>query len=171
MGLMDKLFGRDKAASDAVSSKTITVYAPLQGAVIPLDKVDDPIFSQGILGQGCGMEPEGDTVYAPFDGVVSQVVDSKHAIGVTSAGGVELLIHVGIDTVDMNGDGFSYLVKPEQTVKMGDPLLTFSAEKIKAAGHPMTTMIVVTNTDAFSAVDLTAQEHAASGEALLTLTR
>jgi glucose-specific phosphotransferase system IIA component len=175
MGFMDKLFGKKTeapapAAPAPSAAKVDTmVCAPFKGTAMPLDKIDDPVFSQGVLGPGCGMEPADETVCAPFDGTISQVTDTKHAIGITSTGGAEVLIHVGMDTVEMEGDGFECLVKMGQSVKKGDALMTFSIEKIKAAGHPATTAIVVTNADEFAAVELVAEGAVEQGADILTV--
>lgn len=118
--------------------------AILSGKVIPIEEVPDEVFSKKIIGDGIAFEPESDTVYAPADGVVSVVMKgSFHACGLTLENGMELLIHIGIDTVDMNGDGFHSFVKVGDRVHCKDPLISFSPEKIEAAGHPKTTMLVV----------------------------
>lgn len=118
--------------------------AILSGQVIPIEEVPDDVFSKKIIGDGIAFEPESDTVCAPADGVVSVVMEgSLHACGLALTNGMELLIHIGIDTVDMNGDGFHAFVKAGDTVHCGDPLISFSPEKIAAAGHPKTTMLVV----------------------------
>lgn len=117
----------------------------LTGTVMELKEVGDGVFSEGIMGEGIAIAPENDTLYAPADGVVSVLMeDSKHACGLTLANGAELLLHIGIDTVDMQGDGFQYLVAEGQEVKAGTPLIRFDREKIKAAGHPDTTVCIVT---------------------------
>ncbi len=131
--------------------------AAAQGTFVPMESIPDPTFSEGVLGICCGIEPETGKVYAPMDGTISQLADTLHAIGIEAAG-VELLIHVGIDTVAMKGDGFQSHVKEGQAVKKGDLLLTMDLEKIRAAGHPATIMVIVTNSD-----DLTSVEAAASG--------
>lgn len=147
MGLFSKLLGKpDNDAIDVVVEKGI-LYLPIEGEVIPLEAIGDGVFSQGILGKGCGINPSDETVYAPMNGTVTTVADTKHALGIMSDDGVEVLIHVGMDTVGMNGNGFSVLVKPDQKVKCGQPILTFSASKIKAADCPTTTAFVVTNSD------------------------
>lgn len=132
--------------------------AVAQGSFVPMEQIPDPTFSQGILGMCCGINPETGKVYSPMDGTISQLADTLHAVGI-EAKGVELLIHVGIDTVEMKGDGFKSYVKEGQTVKKGDLLLTMDLEKIKAAGHPATIMVAVTNSD-----DLTSVETVASGQ-------
>ena len=119
--------------------------AVLSGKVIPLEEVPDAVFSQHIMGDGVAIEPVSDTVLAPADGEVTVVMeDSRHACGLTLSNGMELLIHVGIDTVEMNGDGFELFVKAGDQVKCGDPLIRFDMEKIRAAGHPATTVFLVT---------------------------
>lgn len=122
------------------------VTAPLSGRVIPMEEIPDQVFSQGILGEGVGIEPTGNVVVAPADATVCSVMeDSRHAVGLTLDNGAELLIHVGIDTVSMNGDGFQLHVKAGDRVHLGDKLITFDPEKIKAAGHPTTTAFLVTD--------------------------
>ena len=122
------------------------VTAPLSGRVIPMEEIPDQVFSQGILGEGVGIEPTGNVVVAPVDATVCSVIeDSRHAVGLTLDNGAELLIHVGIDTVSMNGDGFQHHVKEGDRVHLGDKLITFDPEKIKAAGHPTTTAFLVTD--------------------------
>ena len=122
------------------------VTAPLSGRVIPMEEIPDQVFSQGILGEGVGIEPTGNVVVAPADATVCSVMeDSRHAVGLTLDNGAELLIHVGIDTVSMNGDGFQLHVKAGDWVHLGDKLITFDPEKIKAAGHPTTTAFLVTD--------------------------
>lgn len=157
MGFFDKLRGKTAGETPAPATEAKTVYAPFSGNVIPLEEMPDPVFSAGVLGPGCGIEPLEETVYAPFNGTVTQVADSKHAIGLESEDGIELLIHVGVDTVDMNGKGFHAFVKVGQKVHMGDKLLAFSASEIKAAGHPTTTAVLVTNADDAGTPELLSQ--------------
>lgn len=117
----------------------------LTGKVIELKEVNDGVFSEGIMGEGIAIVPENNILYAPADAVVSVLMqDSRHACGLTLDNGMELLLHVGIDTVDMNGDGFRYFVSEGQKVNAGAPLLEFDRDKIKAAGHPDTTVCIIT---------------------------
>lgn len=121
------------------------IKAPLSGRIIPLEEIPDQVFSQGVLGEGVGIEPTDNVVLAPADGEVSTVMeDSGHACGLLLDNGVELLIHVGMDTVSMGGDGFQLHVKEGDRVRLGDKLITFDPEKIRQAGHPITTAFVVT---------------------------
>ena len=121
------------------------------GRVIPLSDVPDEVFSQGVMGDGVAFEPTGDTIYAPADAEITVVMaDTKHACGLRMDDGTELLIHVGVDTVDMGGDGFTLHVSEGDKVRRGDALITFDANKIAAAGHPTTTMLIVTDPGAHS---------------------
>ena len=128
------------------------IYKPLNGDVVPFNKIPDETFASGVLGMGIGIEPDGDIVYSPMDGNISSVADSKHAIGITGANDMELLIHVGIDTVDMNGDGFTPYVKTGDPVKVGQPLLKFDKDKIKKAGHSDIVVVLLTNSDDYDNV-------------------
>jgi glucose-specific phosphotransferase system IIA component len=152
MALFKKLFAKEEAPK--VETVKGGLYAPITGNYIPLDQIPDAVFSQGVLGPGCGIEPEEELVVAPCSGTISTMAETKHAVGITMDNGAELLIHVGMDTVDMNGDGFAVKVKEGQKITCGQPLLSFSFAKIKAAGHPATTAFVVTNADDFGSVTL-----------------
>ena len=134
------------AAVQAPAEKAaVSLKAICDGRTLPLAEVPDEVFSQGVMGQGMAFEPSGDTIYAPADATVSVVMeDSRYACGLALADGTELLIHIGIDTVDMQGDGFTLFVHEGDQVKAGDKLITFSPDKIAAAGHPKTTVFVVT---------------------------
>ena len=147
MGFFDKLFGGKAASETKFSGQKMTVMLPIDGKVIPLEQLPDETFASAILGPGCGVEPTGDTVYAPFDGTVTQVPESLHAVGMMSDDGIELLIHVGMDTVEMKGQGFTSLTKEGAKVKAGTPLLKVDLEAIRAAGHPTATALIVTNSD------------------------
>ena len=131
----------------SVECKPGTVYAPVSGTVIPSEEIPDETFAAGVLGRGVGINPDIGIVVAPFDGEISSVADTHHAVGVTSPDGIELLIHVGVDTVAMNGDGFECLVQEGQQVKAGDKLIMFDREKIAAAKHPDCVVVLVTNAD------------------------
>ena len=138
--------GADVGAAGSALAAPGELKAVLTGKVIPLEEVPDEVFSQKIMGEGVAFEPDNDVVYAPADATVSVVMeDSRHACGLTLDNGMELLIHVGIDTVDMGGDGFELFVKSGDRVRRGDRLISFTPEKIKAAGHPKTTVFLVTD--------------------------
>ena len=145
MGLLSKLFGKEE--TPMIETVKGGLYAPITGKYIKLEDIGDGVFSEGILGPGCGIEPEEETVVAPCNGTITTVAETKHAVGILSEDGAELLIHVGMDTVDMKGEGFSVKVKEGEKVTCGKTLLTFSFSKIKSAGHPATTAFIVTNAD------------------------
>ena len=167
MGFFDKLFGgKSKDENTAkFTNQSKTVLTPLQGKVLAQADIPDETFAQGILGPGCGIEPTGDTVYAPFDGTVTRIATTLHAVGITSNDGIELLIHVGMDTVDMKGQGFTALVKENQKVTAGTPLLKVDLDAIRAAGHPTATAIIVTD-GAGDAVEMLAEGDVAPGTPL-----
>ncbi|MBR4080334.1 MAG: PTS glucose transporter subunit IIA, partial [Clostridia bacterium] len=129
-----------------------TVLQPVKGNVIPYDQIPDNTFASGVLGVGVGVQPTDEVVVAPFDGEITSVAESKHAVGV-AANDMELLIHVGVDTVAMNGDGFDCLVKEGDQVKAGQPLIRFSRAKIKAAGYSDTVAVLLTNSDDLDGVE------------------
>ena len=165
MGFFDKLFGgKSKDENTAkFTNQSKTVLTPLQGKVLAQADIPDETFAQGILGPGCGIEPTGKTVYAPFDGTVEQVASTLHAVGLTSEDGIEILVHVGMDTVEMNGKGFKALVKEGDKVKAGTPLLKVDLEAIRAAGHPTATALIVTNSDDLPEISVVANGDAAAG--------
>ncbi len=137
-----------------ISCSAGEIAQPVAGKVIPYTEIPDPTFAAGTLGEGVGIEPEDNIVYAPYDGEISSVADSKHAIGITGAGDMELLIHVGVDTVEMKGDGFEDFVSEGDKVKKGQKLMSFDRGKIKAAGHPETVVVLLTNSDDYENVKL-----------------
>ena len=130
----------------AAASGQGRLKAFLKGKVITLKEVNDGVFSEGVMGDGVAIIPESGVLYSPADAEVTVLMeDSRHACGLRLANGMEVLLHVGIDTVDMNGDGFTYMVTQGQMVKEGDPLIRFDRAKIKAAGHPDTTVCIITD--------------------------
>ncbi len=140
-----------KEEAPVAEPQDMTIYAPLTGNVIAREAIPDETFASGVLGDGVGIEPEVGEVVAPYDGEISSVTDTRHAVGITGPGEMELLIHVGIDTVQMNGDGFELFVKEGDKVKKGQKLIAFDIDKIKAAGFSATTAVLLTNSDDYSA--------------------
>lgn len=167
MGFFDKLFGGKAKNEPKFAGAAMTVMAPLDGTVLAQEQIPDETFATGILGPGCGIEPTGDTVYAPFDGTVNQVADTLHAVGMESDDGIELLIHVGMDTVEMKGQGFTALVKEGDKVKAGTALLKIDLNAIRAAGHPTATAIVVTNGDDLAELKVVAEGNVTAGTPLI----
>ena len=135
-----------------ISCSAGVVKAPAMGAVIAREDIEDATFASGVLGDGVGIKPAAGYIVAPFDGEITSVADSKHAIGLSTPSGMELLIHVGVDTVAMNGDGFDPQVAEGDQVKAGQLLLNFDIDKIKAANHPDTVVVLLTNADDYDDV-------------------
>ena len=154
-----------EAKEETPSEPVTEIKAILSGNVIPIEEVDDNVFSQKIMGDGVAIEPTDTTVVAPADAEVSIVMaETGHACGLTLANGMEILIHVGIDTVDMGGDGFKLLVVQGDHVKCGTPLIRFDPEKIKAAGHPTTTMLIVTGEGSAKNIQMKPGQTAEAGK-------
>lgn len=155
----------DASAEESAAADVKELKSILDGRVMPVTEAPDDVFSQQIMGDGLAIEPSGTVVKAPADCDVSVVMaDTGHACGLTLANGIELLIHVGVDTVDMGGDGFELLVQEGQHVKAGQELIKFDPEKIKAAGHPCTTMLIVTSEGNASGITMHTGIDAKAGE-------
>lgn len=135
----------NSGSAHAIVTKSEKLCAPVKGRVIPIDEVSDPTFAEKILGDGAAVVPETGLVVSPSDAVVETVFETNHAISLTTGSGAEILIHIGIDTVKLKGNHFKAMVKNGDKVKMGQPLIEFDIDKIKAAGYDTTTMLVVTN--------------------------
>ena len=154
---------------EPVKFKTTTIKAPLSGKVVKLSKLNDQVFASGLMGKGVAIEPTNGEVCAPVTGTITSILPTKHAIGITSDEGVELLIHVGMDTVELKGVGFECFVNENEHVKAGDLLLKADLKKIKAAGFSATTPIVVTNTKEYSAVEVISSTEVTKGYPLITI--
>lgn len=141
-------------AKEATVSEENTIYSPIAGEVIELEKVNDPTFAAGVLGKGFAVVPKDGKVYAPFDGTLDLLYDTRHALGLTSQDGVEVLIHVGINTVELNGAHYTAHVASGEPVKKGQLLLEFDIPAIDKAGYDITTPVIVTNTDDYKALHL-----------------
>ncbi len=147
MGLFGNLFGGKgkKEEEGKITCKAKTIYSPLAGTAIPLADVEDPVFSQGMMGLGVGIIPSDGKLYAPVDGTVAAVFPTGHAVGLETADGMEILLHIGIDTVEMKGKGFKAAVTQGAKIKAGDLLVEFEPDVIKEAGYKDTTMVLVSN--------------------------
>ncbi|WP_423218094.1 PTS system trehalose-specific EIIBC component [Streptococcus equinus] len=140
-----------KKEAQAPAGTIISIQSPLVGHAKDLSQAQDPVFAQGVMGQGIVIEPTDGELIAPINGVVSAIFPTKHAIGLISDEGVELLMHIGMDTVNLNGQGFTAHVKQGDRVSVGDALISFDVEAIKAAGYPVDTPIIITNQNDFQA--------------------
>lgn len=158
-------------AAPVVEVAEETLVAPLSGEVVALENVNDPVFSSGAMGKGLAVKPSEEVVYAPADAEVTIAFETGHAYGLKTATGAEILIHIGIDTVSLNGDGFEKLVAAGDRVTAGTPIAKFDTEKILSAGLDTTTMIIVTNTADLTSVEPVATGHVNHGDSFLNLVK
>lgn len=157
------------AENTETNGKTITLYSHMNGTAVKLEDVEDEVFSQKILGEGAAVEPSEGKLYAPCDGKIDSVFDTKHAVNMVSDDGVEILLHIGIDTVKLGGQYFEAHVSDGQEVKKGDLLISFDMDKIKAAGYKVTTPLIIGNTDDFASVEPVAQNSVSAGDMILKI--
>lgn len=156
-------------ATAVLERAAIEIASPLAGVVVPLDRVPDAVFAGGVMGPGAAIEPTGDTVYSPGAGVVAAAQPTGHAFGIVLDGGVEVLIHVGIDTVNLNGEGFDVKVKNGDRVELGTPLVVFDRAIIEKAGYPLITPVIVLNADDFGEVSPVLEGATTPGASLITV--
>ena len=161
------MFGKLKNLFGGASG--IEIAAPVAGKVVALENVPDPTFAQGILGPGIAVEPSEGRIVAPADGTVDVMFETGHAVSLTTTDGAEVLIHVGIDTVQLEGRHYKAHCAAGDSVKKGDLLIEFDPEAIKAEGYQVITPVIVCNPDAFAAVKPAAESSITAGDALLTL--
>jgi sugar PTS system EIIA component len=159
--MFNKLFGKKEV------KKEETIVAPLTGKIVSIEEVPDPTFAQKMMGDGIAIEPTEGVVVSPVDGEIVQFFHTKHAIGIQSESGAEILIHVGLETVNMNGEGFEGHVTVGDKVKAGDKLLSFDLDFIKEKAASTVTPIVITNGDAVESMDKRAASEATKGETSL----
>lgn len=153
------------------SGEKITVYAPLNGKVVSLKDVEDDVFNQGMMGEGIAIIPDEDTLYSPIEGTVKMVFKTLHAIGLETKNGAELLIHLGLDTVNLKGKYFKALTKEGAKVNVGDPLITFKTKKILRKGYSLTTPITITNMNDYSIELIQQNDTVKVGNPLFTVSR
>lgn len=148
----------------------IELGTPAKGQAVPLKEVSDPTFGEEILGKGVAVRPEEGKIYAPADGEISLLFDTLHAVSMTSTDGVEILIHIGLDTVALKGEHFTAHVKTYDSVKKGDLLIEVDLEKVKAAGYDVITPVIICNTDDFASVEAVTGS-VVPGDTVLELTK
>ncbi len=151
------------------NTKTVLVAAPLTGEAVSLERVNDPTFAEGILGKGIAIQPSEGRVVSPVNGTIATIFETGHAMGLVSEDGAEILIHVGLDTVNLKGKHFHVKMKSGDTVKVGDCILEFDLEAIKAEGYDVITPVIISNHFNYSFVDAAAEGHVKTGEPLLRL--
>lgn len=162
-----KAVSASKSGSTAVEGEVLV--APVSGEVKPLSEISDEAFSSGALGEGCAVEPSEGKVYAPCDGEITTFFPTCHAIGIKSNAGAEILIHVGMDTVKLNGKGFTARASQGDRIKKGDVLLEFDMDVIKNEGYSLVTPVIITNTGDYAGVVSTDATRVSSGDELITL--
>ncbi|NEG54946.1 PTS sugar transporter subunit IIA [Bifidobacterium platyrrhinorum] len=167
MGLFSGLFHKSEAPA---APEAVTIVAPVDGVYKPVEEVPDETFAAKILGDGFGVEPSSGVVVAPVAGRVTTVADAKHAVGITTEGGVEVLVHIGVDTVQLKGEPFDMLVAAGQDVAAGTPIERVDLAAVKAAGKPTDVIVVFTNPAAIASLDLTASGTVAGGKPVGTMT-
>lgn len=145
--------------------KTSVLVAPIDGKVVSLDEVADPVFSSRMMGEGVAIQTTGNIAYAPADGVITVTIETKHAFGMSLENGLELIVHVGLDTIDAKGDNFEMLVKEHEQVKAGTPILKINRESLK--DHNLITPVIVTNPEVFEFIDFHLGEEVRGGESVL----
>jgi glucose-specific phosphotransferase system IIA component len=149
--------------------KEKVIFSPLNGQVIPLSNVKDPVFADGILGKGAAILPSEGRLVSPVNGTILNVFPTLHAIGIQSDDGLEILIHLGFDTVELEGKYFKSNISEGDKVSVGDLLIEFQVEEIKNAGYDITTPIVVTNSDQYETIEAIPEENIKAGEKLLII--
>lgn len=171
IGKIEKFDKNESDKIDRKERKTEKISSPLKGEVIALSDVQDEAFSSGALGLGAAVDPKEGVLYAPADGTISVFFPTGHAIGMTTDDGVELLIHVGMDTVQLEGKGFRPFAKEGDRVTKGQKLLEFDMELICKEGYSLVTPVLITNTDEFSDISITSECHIDPQSILMTVTR
>lgn len=161
MGFIKNIFGKKEEG--------IQICAPAAGRLVPLSEVSDPTFADGILGQGAAVIPSDNRFLSPVDGTVTTVFPTGHAAAITSVDGAEILLHIGVDTVKLNGQHFTIHMEEGQKVNRGDLILEADLEQIKAAGYDVITPIVICNTDDFAEVAIAEAGEVTAGDVILTL--
>ena len=147
MSLFGNLFKKDKESENQVVNNSNKILVPITGIVSSVKECQDPVFAGEMVGKGSLILPSEGKVYSPCDGEISMIADSKHALGITSNTGLEILIHIGLDTVELNGEPYTSHVSQGQKVKAGDLLMEFDIEKIKSSGKSVESPVIITNTD------------------------
>lgn len=161
MGLIKNIFGKKEEG--------IQICSPVAGKLVSLSEVSDPTFADGILGQGAAVIPSDNRFLSPVDGTVTTVFPTGHAAAITSEEGAEILLHIGVDTVKLNGQHFTIHAEEGQKVNKGDLLLEADLEQIKAAGYDVVTPVVICNTDDFAEVGMAEAGEVTAGDVILTL--
>ncbi len=163
-----------KSLKGMFGGKSETVYtlgSPAKGTLVPLAEVNDPTFAEEILGKGAAVIPTEGKIYAPADGSIGMVFDTKHAVSLTTEYGAEILVHVGLDTVELKGEHYQAHVAAGDQVKKGDLMISFDIEKIKEAGYDVVTPVLVCNTSDYAAVEAVPGKNVEPGDEIIRITK
>lgn len=163
------MFGifKKKKQETVIEDNTLSLVSAVTGKTIPLSQVQDPVFSQKMAGDGIAIEPTDNTVVAPADGELTLIFNTKHAFALTLENGIELLVHIGLDTVSLNGEGFQQLAEQGTKVKAGTPIIKFDANFIKSKGLKLTTPVLITNPDMVKSIKAVENIETISGETIV----
>ncbi|MBM7623809.1 PTS sugar transporter subunit IIA [Sporohalobacter salinus] len=145
-------------------NKEVKLFAPLTGKIIDLSEVPDDVFANKVVGDGVAIEPTDNILVSPITGVIKQIFPTKHAVGLETSQGVQILMHIGINTVDLNGKGFEKLIEEKSEVELGDKLIKFDPEYIKENATSLITPILITNVDGVGNIEVTDVDEVAAGE-------
>ncbi|ARJ51846.1 PTS sugar transporter subunit IIA [Staphylococcus lutrae] len=157
--MFKKWFGKSEEVK-----KDIVVYTPMSGTYVNIEDIPDPVFAQKMMGEGFGIRPVDGQVVSPIDGVVDNVFPTKHAIGLKADNGLEVLVHIGLDTVQLNGEGFETRVNSGDTVKVGEPLVDFDFDYIEQNAKSIISPVIITNTDQVASIDFKNANQLDKGE-------
>jgi glucose-specific phosphotransferase system IIA component len=147
-----------------LNRKKFKIYSPVTGKVIELEKVNDVVFSQKLVGDGVAIEPISNIVVAPCHGVIKLIFKTNHAFALVTDEGLEIIIHIGIDTIDLKGEGFTRIAQEEQRVKPGDKILKFNKQLLESKGYDLTTMLLITNYSKMKKMDYFYLKESLAGE-------
>ena len=161
------MFGFFKKKKDRTENNTLNLVAPVNGKTLPLSDVPDPVFAQKMAGDGIAIIPEDDIIAAPTDGELTLVFNTKHAFAITTSTGVELLVHVGLETVSLNGEGFEQLAEVGTTVKAGTPILKINRDFIKSKNLPLITPVLISNPDVLKSINPIENISTVAGETII----
>ncbi|MBS5940032.1 PTS glucose transporter subunit IIA [Clostridium sartagoforme] len=161
------LFNSEENKEEVVVAKANTLVAPVSGKAMPLSEVPDPVFAEKLAGDGAAIMAEGDTVVAPADGEVTLIFKTKHAFAMTLENGLEILVHIGLETVSLDGEGFEQLVEQGTKVKAGTPLIKIDREFILSKGLSLATPVLITNVDATKSISAVETGSVVAGETTL----
>jgi PTS system glucose-specific IIA component len=161
--MLKNLFKR-KTEDKSCKLEWVSLMAPLGGTIVPIEKVEDPVFAEHMVGDGIAILPDTDEVLAPVSGILTHLFPTGHAAGITTPEGIEVLVHVGIDTVELKGDGFTILAKQGQQVEVGTPLIRLDLPKLRKIARSMVTPVIITNMPRVKEMQKTEMEHVEPGQ-------